>query len=185
MNKEVNVGLRIKNIRIEKNLLLKEVADRCGVSSSLLSQIEKGTANPSLNTIKSIAQALEVPIFNFFIETEGENYNVNILKKEDRKIITTKDIIYELISPENTKALECMKMIFPKKGAQTSVEPMAHKGEEVAVVIKGRVELYIGGNSVILGEGDSVQIPPITPHKWININDEESVVLFSVTPPEF
>ena len=56
MNKEVNVGLRIKNIRIEKNLLLKEVADRCGVSSSLLSQIEKGTANPSLNTIKAIAQ---------------------------------------------------------------------------------------------------------------------------------
>ena len=78
-----------------------------------------------------------------------------------------------------------MKMIFPKKGAQTSIEPMAHKGEEVAIVIKGRVELFIGSNSVILEEEDSVQIPPITPHKWVNINDGESIVLFSVTPPEF
>ena len=62
MNKEINVGITIKNIRKAKKLLLKDVALKCGISSSMLSQIEKGNANPSLNTIKSIAQVLEVPL---------------------------------------------------------------------------------------------------------------------------
>lgn len=48
MNKEINVGNIIKNIRIEKGIMLKEVAEKCGISSSMLSQIEKGTANQSL-----------------------------------------------------------------------------------------------------------------------------------------
>ena len=67
MDKEINVGAIIKRIRIEKGLLLKDVAEKCEISSSMLSQIEKGNANPSLNTIKSIAQALEIPLFKFFI----------------------------------------------------------------------------------------------------------------------
>ena len=73
MNKEINVGITIKNIRKAKKLLLKDVALKCGISSSMLSQIEKGNANPSLNTIKSIAQVLEVPLFKFFIDSEKEN----------------------------------------------------------------------------------------------------------------
>lgn len=71
MNKEINVGTTIKNIRIERKILLKDIAEKCNISSSMLSQIEKGNANPSLNTLKFIAQALEVPLFKFFIEAES------------------------------------------------------------------------------------------------------------------
>ena len=59
MNKEINVGNTIKNIRTSKGILLKEVAEKCGISSSMLSQIEKGTANPSLNTIREIAHVFD------------------------------------------------------------------------------------------------------------------------------
>ena len=67
MYNEINVGSTIKNIRTSKGIMLKEVAEKCGISSSMLSQIEKGTANPSLNTIREIAHVLEVPIFKFFM----------------------------------------------------------------------------------------------------------------------
>mgnify|MGYP000041943461 CR=1 FL=1 len=86
MNKEINVGITIKNIRKAKKLLLKDVALKCGISSSMLSQIEKGNANPSLNTIKSIAQVLEVPLFKFFIDSEKENYEFHLLKKMIEKL---------------------------------------------------------------------------------------------------
>lgn len=185
MNNEINIGLKIKSIRLEKKLLLKEVASKCGISSSLLSQIEKGGANPSLNTIKAISNALEVPIFKFFIDEETTIPNIEILRKNERKTIITKDVIYELFSPNKATALECMKMIFSKKGAQTSINPMAHKGEEVAIIVKGSVQLFIYEHSIIMNEEDSVLIPPNTPHKWINVNDGESIVIFSVTPPEF
>ena len=121
MDKEINVGAIIKRIRIEKGLLLKDVAEKCEISSSMLSQIEKGNANPSLNTIKSIAQALEIPLFKFFIEPEKEDISINILKKEDRKIINTKKIRYELLSPEGPTNIECMKMTFTEKNAETSI----------------------------------------------------------------
>ena len=100
MNKEVNVGMTIKNIRKSKKLLLKEVASKCGISSSMLSQIEKGNANPSLNTIKSIAQVLEVPLFKFFIDSDKEKYEFHLLKKNERKIISTEYVTYELLSPD-------------------------------------------------------------------------------------
>ena len=76
MNKKLNVGNNIKNIRIDKGFMLKEVAEKCGISSSMLSQIEKGTANPSLNTIREIANVLDIPLFKFFMEPEKEENNI-------------------------------------------------------------------------------------------------------------
>lgn len=185
MDKEINVGAIIKRIRIEKGLLLKDVAEKCEISSSMLSQIEKGNANPSLNTIKSIAQALEIPLFKFFIEPEKEDITINILKRGERKIINTKKIRYELLSPEGSTNIECMKMFFTEKGAETSIEPMAHKGEEIAVLLSGKVKITIGNQFCEMESGDSVYISALKPHKWTNLDDGESVVLFSVTPPEF
>lgn len=185
MDKEINVGATIKKIRIEKGLLLKDVAKKCKISSSMLSQIEKGNANPSLNTVKAIAQTLEIPLFKFFIEAEKEEININILKKENRKIINTKKIRYELLSPEGSTNIEYMKMVFTEKNAESSKEPMAHKGEEIALLLSGKVKITIENQSCIMEPGDSVHIPALKPHKWTNMNNGESIVLFSVTPPEF
>ena len=80
----------------------------------MLSQIEKRTANPSLNTIREIAHVLEVPIFKFFMAPEKEEDNITILKKEKRKIIESKNLRYELLSPEVETNIECMKMILQK-----------------------------------------------------------------------
>ena len=185
MNKEINVGNIIKNIRTKKGIMLKEVAEKCGISSSMLSQIEKGNANPSLNTIKEIANVLEVPLFKFFLEPEKEENKIAILKKEDRKIITTKNVVYELLSPNIPTALECMKMVLNKKGSETSMEPVAHKGEEIAVLLRGRARITIENQSCDMEQGDSVHIPASKPHKWTNIGDEKAVIFFTVTPPEF
>ncbi|AAL94751.1 MerR family transcriptional regulator [Fusobacterium nucleatum subsp. nucleatum ATCC 25586] len=185
MNKEINVGITIKNIRKSKKLLLKDVALKCGISSSMLSQIEKGNANPSLNTIKSIAQVLEVPLFKFFMDLEKEKYEFHLLKKDDRKIISTEYVTYELLSPDVETNIECMQMTLIGKNAETSVKPMAHKGEEIAVLLNGKVKLTIGKFSIVLSSGDSIHIPSMVPHKWTNLHTEKSVVIFSVSPPEF
>ena len=162
----------------------KEVASKCDISSSMLSQIEKGNANPSLNTIKAIAQALEVPLFTFFINSEETKYTFHIVKKEERKRISTENVIYELLTPKVESKIEFMQMTL-RKNAETSVRPMSHKGEEVAVLLEGKVELIIGNSSITLSPGDSVHIPAMAPHKWKNLQQEKSIVLFSVTPPEF
>jgi len=78
-----------------------------------------------------------------------------------------------------------LQMTLIGKNAETSVKPMSHKGEEIAVLLDGKVKLTIGKFSVILSSGDSIHIPAMAPHKWTNLNDTKSVIIFSVTPPEF
>lgn len=63
-----NFYSKIKEYRIAKNLTIKELAEKANITSSMLSQIERGLANPSINTLKLIAQALDTPLFKFFIE---------------------------------------------------------------------------------------------------------------------
>lgn len=185
MNKKINVGLAINVIRKKQKIFLKDVAEKAGISPSMLSQIEKGNANPSLKTIKAIANVLNVPIFKLFLENYEEKNEINILKKDDRKIISTENINYELISPKISTELEVMKIIFNKKNAESSSKPEAHKGEEIALVLQGKVEITIENESVIMNKGDSVHIPASKAHKWKNLSDDKSIVIFAVTPPEF
>lgn len=185
MNKKLNVGNNIKNIRTNKGFMLKEVAEKCSISSSMLSQIEKGTANPSLNTIREIANVLDVPLFKFFMEPEKEENNISILKKEKRKIMCSKNLTYELLSPDVDTALECMKMVLHKNGSESSSIPKSHKGEEVAILLKGKVKITIENQSVIMEQGDSVHIPALKPHKWTNMSNNDAIIIFAVTPPEF
>ena len=64
---EVDISRNITEYRKRKELTIKELANLTGVTPSLLSQIEKGTSNPSINTLKQISSALDIPLFNFFI----------------------------------------------------------------------------------------------------------------------
>ena len=107
------------------------------------------------------------------------------MKKNERKIISTEYVTYELLSPDVETNIECMQMTLIGKNAETSVKPMSHKGEEIAVLLDGKVKLTIGKFSVVLSSGDSIHIPAMAPHKWTNLSDTKSVIIFSVTPPEF
>lgn len=185
MNNEVNVGLTIKTIRTQKGISLKEVAYKSKISSSMLSQIESGSANPSLNSIRAIANVLDIPLFKLFLENTDNKKGIKIIKEEDRKTISTKDVNYELISPNQSIDLEFMKMTLKEKGAETSALPKPHKGEEVALLLSGEVKIIIGDSSAKMVAGDSVYIPASESHKWVNLSDGESIVLFAVTPSEF
>lgn len=77
------LGKRIKETREKMGLSIKELAIRVDVSSSLLSQIERDLANPSLNTLRSIAAQLEVPMFSFFEENKTSE---TIVVRHDERI---------------------------------------------------------------------------------------------------
>jgi len=159
MNKEVNVGMTIKNIRKSKKLLLKEVASKCGISSSMLSQIEKGNANPSLNTIKSIAQVLEVPLFKFFIDSDKEKYEFHLLKKNERKIISTEYVTYELLSPDVETKSATVENQYSRNSTSSPNPAPVKLGKRVVVVGAGQVQKRKGIDDFItLAE----ELPDIT-----------------------
>ncbi|MEF9992590.1 MAG: helix-turn-helix domain-containing protein [Romboutsia sp.] len=182
---EVNISKNIMEHRKSKNLTIKELANLTGVTSSLLSQIEKGSANPSINTLKQISKALDIPLFNFFI---NKNINENLVVRKDsrKKIMFSEDdsFAYELLTPNSQGTIEFMLMKIPARGS-SSKELFSHKGEEVAYVIKGSVSLYVMNTIIELNCGDSIKILPHSNHKWENNSDSDCEVIFAVTPPSF
>ena len=182
---EINIGQKILEYRKEKGLTIKELAEKTNLTSSLLSQIERGLANPSINSLKLISKTLEVPLFLFFIEEP--DLSTLVVRKNERKRIEfpdSKNIVYELLSPNFDGMIEFANMIL-LPGAHSSKDQMEHEGEEVALVTKGHVNLQIGRDIITMGPGDSVKIPSKMVHKWVNPFQEKSEVIFAITPPTF
>lgn len=182
---DLNISGNISKYRKEKKLTIKDLANLAGVTPSLLSQIEKGTANPSLNTLKQISQALDIELFNFFIQdVSSENLVVRHDNRKKMIFPETNNFTYELLTPNLNNTIEFMLMKIPAR-LSSSEELFNHRGEEVAYVSKGSVNLYLVNDVISLNTGDSVVIPPQTNHKWENISNLDCEVIFAVTPRSF
>lgn len=182
---ELNIGKKLLEFRESKGFTLRELAQKTSLTPSMLSQLERGLVNPSINTLRVIAMALEVPLFRFFQEDE-DNRSL-IVRKGMRKTIGQpgqSDVEYDLLTPNVSGSIEfCMMHIPPKSNSGEGSQ--RHDGEEVAYVLSGRVTLLLDGTPETLEAGDSVRIPPRMVHCWENPGDEEVQVIFAVTPPSF
>lgn len=182
---DVNIGEKIYEYRNKKNLSIKELSEIVGVTSSLLSQIERGLSNPSINTLKMISKGLDIPLYNFFKEDKCSDNLV--IRKENRVKLTfpeNNNLSYELLSPSSNGVIQSMLLELPIN-ASTSNELMNHEGEEVAVILDGCVDLHLDSEIINLQSGDSVRILPNMNHKWVNTSEKCAKIIFSVTPPKF
>ncbi|MBZ9687026.1 helix-turn-helix domain-containing protein [Clostridium estertheticum] len=182
---DTNVGQKIAEYRKSKSLNIRELGKLAKVTPSMISQIERGLANPSINTLKLIAKALEVPLFTFFIDSVS-TYDRVVRADKRKKIIfpDSRNFGYELLSPDLNGSIELALMTLTPNSC-SSEEVMSHKGEEAALVIKGKIKLSLGDDEIILYTGDSVRIQPHDRHKWENIFDSDAEVVFAITPPSF
>lgn len=182
---EINIGKKIAEYRKAKNLNIRELANLSEVTPSLLSQIERGLANPSINTLKKISKVLEVPLYTFFVSSvEIESLVVRANNRKSLNYPEESSFEYELLCPDLNGAIEfaLMKLSPNSSTADTFYK---HEGEEVIYVMEGKVNLYLDNDLVILDVGDSVRIPAQMRHKWDNPYEEEAVLIFAANPPVF
>ena len=183
-NKEnKKLGQKIRQMRKAENMSLAVLADRIGKTSSYLSQVERGLAEPSITALREIAKALSVPMFYFLVDEKAHNA---VVKKEQRKVLKFPDsrVRVELVSPDLSRQMEMIKA-YLEPGASTSVDPLPHQGEECTLVLKGEMKIQIGEEYHHLEAGDSVYYIASIPHKITNTGDEELVFVSSITPPNF
>lgn len=178
----IDIGKKVQKYRKAKGLSSRELAKLAAITPSMLSQIERGLANPSIQTLKVLAKALDVPTFSFLLEET--NMDDLIVRSGKRKKMIIDNLSYELLSPDFTGNLATAIMHIPPN-TSSSENPLEHRGEEVAVVLEGKIKLYLDEEDYLLEAGDSVKIPANLKHKWENNFSQNAVVLFSVTPPAF
>ncbi len=178
----IDIGKKVERYRKEKGLSSRELAKLADITPSMLSQIERGLANPSIQTLKILANVLGVPTFSFLLEET--NTSDLVVRSKQRKNIIVENVSYELVSPEFTGTLATAIMKLPPH-TSSSEKLLEHKGEEVAFVLEGKIKIYLNDEEYSLDEGDSVRIPKHMKHKWENSFDHTAAILFSVTPPAF
>ena len=184
MAEEINIGIKVQEFRKKSGMSLRELAAQAELSPSMLSQIESNTVNPSINALKNIAEALHVPLFQFF--KDDVQADRLIVRKVENRIIGRigEEVMYKLLTPDISGAIEFCLMEIPA-GVSSSDVPREHTGEEVAYIISGEIDLHLSGTVHHLESGDSVRIPPMSPHRWVNCYDSDFKAVFAITPPSF
>ena len=182
---EMDIGGRIQEYRKAAGMSLRELAAHAEISPSMLSQIENNAVNPSINTLKSIAEVLQIPLYKFF-KPQAPTPADQIVRQGEHRIIGHwgTEVTYKLLTPDTDSTIEFILMEIPA-GTVTTKVPRGHQGEETAYVMEGQVEITVDDQTYQLSAGDSIRILPGHPHKWSNRSKELVRVIFAVTPPSF
>jgi len=186
---EVRVGEKIKALREQKGLSLKELADLTGFSTALLSQMENHLVSPSLGTIIKMARALGVRVGDFLGETEGEPYTI-VRKDERRKVsrFASKDGVkygysYESLGFEKKdRHMEPFIVTLEPATVKTS-KTSVHEGEEFIFVLEGEMEVILGSHTDILYTGDSIYYDSTIPHRVQCHQDKNTRILAVLYAP--
>ncbi|QKV90776.1 cupin domain-containing protein [Streptomyces sp. NA02950] len=179
------VGVQIKVLRKQVGLTLDDLSRRSGVSTGLISQVERGKGNPSFATLVQLAHGLEVPVGRLFHLTEQIS---PVVRRDERRTLDFHgagdpgDARYELLTPSLNGALEVI-WVETQPGHDTSKTPFRHSGEEFGVVLSGVKDVYLDGVQHRLHAGDSITYSCSIPHWYANSGDEPSTSIWVITPP--
>lgn len=181
MERDDQLGRRIRQFRTERELSLAALATRVGVTRSFLSSVERGIAYPSVLVLREIAAALEVPVFMLFTTAES---NGVVVRPSERKLIQppSSPISYELLSPDLQRKIEMIIMRL-QPGAESTAG--AHEGEEVSFLLQGSVIVTIGGVDYEMSAGDTIYFNSGLPHKVRSVGTEQAIMIAAITPPSF
>jgi transcriptional regulator with XRE-family HTH domain len=183
-----SIGLKIRELRKHRGITLKEFSQRVGVTASLISQVERGVAAPSISSLKKISDALGISIALFFND-EGQKALPDdfspIVRKNERKILhPCPGVTYHLLSKNLRGKIEFLLAIYDV-GASTGTKPYSHRGEECALVLKGKLEIQIGSSIYTLEKDDSITFSCEIPHQVRNVGKVSAVSIWCITPPSF
>jgi transcriptional regulator with XRE-family HTH domain len=179
----VSIGQRMRTIRTLRGLSSSDLAKAAGVSRGLISQLELDRANPSIDTLRRIAAALESPIASFFDETPA---NGVVVRKDERKTmrVPRSGLTYQLLTPDLNRQIEFI-LIELEPGQEGSRTPFGHAGEEAALVLEGKLHVWIGDAEHALAAGDSISFNSGVPHRIANLGRRRTVLVSAITPPHF
>ncbi len=178
------IATRVRETRLEKQLTLKDLADRTGLSRSYLSQIETGKCSPSLATLKRIAQALEVRTVDFFAD-ELLDDPIVIGRDEWIKVRLPgwEADVRQIVRTVSNKRMQPFFTEIEPGGR--SREPYSHAGEEFGFVLEGELTITVGDRTHQVGEGLAFYYSSLLPHSWENKGNKKVRVVWVVTPPSW
>ncbi|WP_297434788.1 XRE family transcriptional regulator [uncultured Cetobacterium sp.] len=163
----MEISEKIKNLRKDKGLSIKELSEKTGLSVGFISNLERNINSPSIANLQLICKVLDISLIDLLKE---DKESVMTLKSEERKLLFTSNKegtkYYNLI-PDNSEINGSYVVINPKCTSENI--RWSHSHDEIGIVIKGELEINLSNRKIYkLKEGDSIYIKKNTPHKYRN-----------------
>jgi transcriptional regulator with XRE-family HTH domain len=163
----MEIGCKIKELREYKGYSIREFAKLCELSPSLVSQVERDIASPSLSSLVKMAEVLGCPVGYFFGEQEAGQV---IVRQGDRRKLVLPDhtLTYELATPSESDGEVRMLIVTLEPGQYSSDRKISHQDKEICFVLEGEVKVEFEQISHLLTQGDTITFDSQDPHRFFN-----------------
>jgi transcriptional regulator with XRE-family HTH domain len=178
------IGARLRHRRLELGMTARELARRVDCSPSLISQVERGRAVPSVSTLWALVTALRISMDRLFDPAQdGPASSADhataaadgmgggpVLRRNARPRITLeRGVVWERLTAAAEKDMEFLEVCYPVGQSLPEAEhAIQHTGQEYAVIVEGALSTQIGFEQYVLEEGDSLTFDSTIPHRFWN-----------------
>jgi transcriptional regulator with XRE-family HTH domain len=169
---KLNIGDRIKMLRIGQKRTLQEIAEASDLSKSMISKIENNKTVPSVAALVKIATALGTNISSLLEQDGWVNAIITTRQKAQENLTTTDKgySIYPYASAYHEKKMQ--PFLFVAKKGEVIPHELSHEGEEFIYVVKGQMKMQVGETEYLLKSGDSLYFNSIQKHGIMPVSDE-------------
>ena len=179
----MQLGRKIRDLRLRRGLTVQQLAEASGLSKGFISQVENDRTSPSLATLRDLAMALETSVAYLVVE---EDQVPHVVRKAERPRVQVggNTSRVEVLSAQPKRNLELLMAELPP-GLNAGDKRHYHHGEEIVVVLEGRVRLTCGNQVLVLETGDSCHYDGRVPHAVENCGSGTARLLIAMTPAAF
>ncbi len=176
------LGETIRLMRQRAGLSIQEVAKKTGLSTGMISQVERALATPSVRTLRLLSIALDVPISYFFEEHAVVSPARYIVRKNDRRLLrlTASGVVKEALTPAEKGEIEFYELTL-NPGGSSGTDFVQHTGEKAGYVLSGRLRLWLDHEAHVLEAGDSFRFPSTVPHMFDNPSQQVARIIWVTT----
>jgi len=180
---EVDVGKRLRVLRMEHGHSLRRLADLSGLNVNTLSLIENGRTSPSVSTLQQVARALQVPISAFF-EMEEATQTVVFQQDGHRPRAAFAHGMAEDLGAGMTLHGGQPLLVTLRPGTDSGSGPIVHTGHEFVYCLEGQLTYIIDDRRYVLEAGDSLIFEAHLPHRWGNPGLSQTRSLLILCPDD-
>ena len=177
----MNIGQKLKELRVLKGLPQEELADRAELSKGFISQLERDLTSPSIATLTDILQCLGTTLNEFFTEDVEEQIVFGVEDYFVKKDEELRNTIQWIIPNAQKNIMEPILLTLEKGGATYPDTP--HEGEEFGYVLQGSIVIHVGAKSYRAKKGESFYFTPDKQHYLTS--KAGAVIIWVSSPPSF
>ena len=178
------IAMNLKQLRTERSLTLGQLAKESGVSKAILSDMEKGESNPTINTIIKVSKGLNVPYSRLMEGVEPES---TLVRQQETVMQANENHHYRIFCYFTTSPKRNFELFRVELDPNSSNVSIAHppKSQEYLYVLEGELTLETETASYTLHPGDSLGFASSVPHSYHNRQTEQAVFLCINYHPNF